>query len=352
MQLVINTAGTALRVKDGLFQIAQGDRKQEVAPKKVGSIWITTAVMITTDALLLAIENNIDVVFLNRFGDPFGRIWHDRPGSITTIRRCQLGLMDSPAGLDLVKEWIGAKVENQAKLLETYRKTRARHSPEITICLDTMRLCIQELLVVQGIPNEQREKIMNIEGRAARDYFALLAQLIPERFRFQGRSRNPAGDEFNCLLNYSYGVLYGKVERACVLAGLDPYIGILHTDNYNKKSLVFDLIENFRIWADETVMGLFAARQVKETMFDPLKNGFTLNKEGKTVLLGRFMAFLEEPIRFRNRNIKRQDVIQLVCHRVANGLLERATGEEEIEIISSEELLSHEGRGTPDVGGV
>ena len=42
-------------------------------------------------------------------------------------------------------------------------------------------------------------------------------------------------------------MLYSLVERACIVAGLDPFVGFLHTDNYNKKSLVFDLIEPFRV---------------------------------------------------------------------------------------------------------
>jgi hypothetical protein len=37
------------------------------------------------------------------------------------------------------------------------------------------------------------------------------------------------------MLNYGHGVLYSMVEKACIIAGLDPYIGVLHTDNYNNK---------------------------------------------------------------------------------------------------------------------
>jgi len=35
----------------------------------------------------------------------------------------------------------------------------------------------------------------------------------------------PAKDEFNAMLNYGYGMLYGMIERSVVVAGLDPYIG-------------------------------------------------------------------------------------------------------------------------------
>ncbi|MGC8798574.1 MAG: CRISPR-associated endonuclease Cas1 [candidate division WOR-3 bacterium] len=93
----------------------------------------------------------------------------------------------------------------------------------------------------------------------------------------------PAQDEFNALLNYAYGILYSRVEKACVIAGLDPYVGIIHTDNYNKKSLVFDIIENYRVWAEEVVINLFASRRVKKEQFDRLHNGMILNREGRAL---------------------------------------------------------------------
>lgn len=343
MQLIINSLGTGIRVQDGCFLISLGDRKESIAPRKVSSILITTGVNLTTDALELALQHNIDVVLLNRFGDPFGRFWHDRLGSVATIRRRQLQLAESPEGTALAKEWLTRKLENQVKFLGKLRSSRTRCSTEITAALEAIRPLMNRLEAIEGLPDEVRETLFQLEAQGARAYFGLLSHLLPERFRFEGRSRNPASDPFNCLLNYAYGVLYGKVERACVLAGLDPYIGILHTDNYNKKSMVFDLIENFRVWADRTVMHLFATRKVADTQFDRLQNGFTLNKEGKALLLERFVAFLEESIRFGGRHVKRQDAIQLFCHRLANRLLGKPA-DPVPDIITEEELLAGEGR--------
>jgi CRISPR-associated protein Cas1 len=144
---------------------------------------------------------------------------------------------------------------------------------------------------------------------------------MPDRFKFQGRSRNPAKDEFNALLNYTYGILYSSVEKACIIAGLDPYIGFIHTDNYNKKSLVFDLIENYRAWAEEVVINLFAKRKVKVEFFTKIPNGLVLNSEGKAALISEFTSFMEESIRYRGRNIKRHNIIQYDCHRIANELI-------------------------------
>ena len=66
-----------------------------------------------------------------------------------------------------------------------------------------------------------------------------------------------ARDGLNSALNYGYGILYGQMERALVLAGLDPYAGFIHADRPGKPSLTLDLIEEFRQpVVDRTVLGL------------------------------------------------------------------------------------------------
>lgn len=293
----------------------------EISCKKVSSILISTAAYITTDAIKMAMENNIDLVFLNEFGDPYGRVWHPKLGSTTLIRRKQLEIADTLEGLNMAIDWVKTKSGNQIDLLKRLRKTRPQKSAEITSYIEKLENVFKGLESLSGTIDENRGSIMGIEGSAGRIYFSALSFLMPDRFKFKGRSRNPAADEFNALLNYSYGVLYSFVEKACIIAGLDPYVGFIHTDHYNKKSLVFDLIENYRVWADETVVNLFASRKVKAEHFNKLPKGMTLNKEGKTTLLSGFNSFMDESIRYRGRNIKRSNIIQFDCHRIANDLI-------------------------------
>jgi len=321
MQLVINTYGSYLQKNGDCFKVKKDDQVFEVSVKKVSSIMITTAAYITTDAIKLAMDHNIDIIFLDEFGDPFGRVWHSKLGSTTLIRRRQLEIAEIEDGLKLAVSWVINKFDNQIELLKRLRNTRTQKSAEITAYIEKLENGRNSLDNISGTIDDRRGTIMGIEGSAGRIYFECLSFLMPDRYRFDGRSRNPAKDEFNALLNYSYGVLYSKVEKACIIAGLDPYVGIIHTDHYNKKSLVFDLIENFRIWADETVINLFAGRKVKQEHFDTLKNGFTLNKDGKAVLIESLSKFLDESIRYSGRNIKREDVMQFECHRIANGLI-------------------------------
>ena len=56
-----------------MFFVKNDDKVFEVSEKKVDSILITTSATITTDAIKFAVENNIDIVFLDNFGDPYGQ---------------------------------------------------------------------------------------------------------------------------------------------------------------------------------------------------------------------------------------------------------------------------------------
>lgn len=321
MQLVINTYGSYLQKNGECFKVKTDDKVFEISCKKISSILISTAAYITTDAIKMAMENNIDIVFIDDFGEPYGRVWHPKLGSTTLIRRRQLEIAETEEGLKLALDSVKTKFNNQIELLKRLRQTRPNKSSEITTYIEKLTSVMTGLENIKGTVSECRGTIMGIEGNGGRIYFESLSFLMPDRFKFEGRSRNPAQDEFNALLNYSYGILYSLIEKACIIAGLDPYVGFVHTDHYNKPSLVFDLIENYRIWADEIVVNLFAARKVKTEHFDKIPNGMTLNKDGKAMLITDFNTFMDESIRYRGRNIKRANIIQFDCHRLANYLI-------------------------------
>jgi CRISPR-associated protein Cas1 len=71
----------------------------------------------------------------------------------------------------------------------------------------------------------------------------------------------------------------------------------------------------------KTEVYMFSQRKVKKEYFDEIKNGLTLNKEGKAALIQDLNETFEKGIRYRGRNIKNRDIIQFECHRIANGLI-------------------------------
>jgi CRISPR-associated protein Cas1 len=107
-----------------------------------------------------------------------------------------------------------------------------------------------------------------------------------------------------------------------MIAGLDPYVGFLHRDDYNQKSMVFDFIEPYRIFVETTVFRLCSAKKVNKAHTDEITNGITLNKEGKELLVTALNNYMEvETIRYKGRNQTRANAMQQDAHTFANELI-------------------------------
>ena len=172
MQLVINTYGSYLRKNGDCFLVKNEDKVFEVSVKKVDSIMITTSAYLSTDALKFAIENNIDVIFLDEFGDPYGRVWHSKLGSTVLIRRKQLEISATEEGLELSKEWVIRKLENQADFLERLKRPREDKAEKLEESIKGLAEIAQKLTALAGMIDERRGTIMGLEGSAGRIYFS------------------------------------------------------------------------------------------------------------------------------------------------------------------------------------
>src|SRR5215210_8751214 len=111
MQIYLNTYGTYLHVKDEMFEIRVPVKdaepvKQHIAAHKIQTIVIATSASLSTDAVRLALMNNIDIIFTHSDGHPMGRIWHSKLGSTTKIRKRQLEASLSKEAVTFTKEWI------------------------------------------------------------------------------------------------------------------------------------------------------------------------------------------------------------------------------------------------------
>jgi len=321
VQLVINSPGTFITQKDGLFRLKNKDKHFDISPLKIESIIISNQAMITTQAIATAMENNIDIVFLNGYGDPIARIWFARMGSTALIRRKQLEIAENEKGLELVTDMIRQKIENQADFLKKLMYARPGRKKLFESPIKIIDSALSGLAMHDGTIEDARNSIMGFEGTAGRAHFQCLSKIMPEKYLFKGRSRQPAKDPFNAVLNYCYGILYSRIEKACILAGLDPYVGFLHTDNYNKKSMVFDFIEPFRIYAEQTAVYLFTGKKIKDEYFYATDNAVSLNDKGKPVVVDAINSHMEEIVRYKKKNVKRKYIPQHEAHKFANILL-------------------------------
>ena len=352
MQLVVNTYGASVRKEGERFVVRAGEKQQAVSAHKVSSLVIATGAVLSTDAIELAVANNVDIIFLDKYGDPYGRVWQPRLGSTTAVRRRQLESANTDEGLNFARGWVDAKLRHQAEFLAELAQRRPGSGDAFRVALDAIAACRAKLAALVGSLDECRGSVMGLEGTAGRVYFEALSGVMPTNYRFAGRSRHPAKDSFNSALNYAYGVLYSHVERACILAGLDPCVGFLHTDNYAKPSLVFDLIEPFRTVADRTAVLLFTGRRAQVSFFEAVPGGVALSKDGRAALITSLNERLEKAVRYpvrgkagRTRNLKQRDVIRHEAHALANALLGK---NRELTVVETRSLWAEAAAAAPD----
>jgi len=312
-----------------MFQVKFTDEdgetvKKKIPPKKVTSIILDKGTSLTYEAVKTALSHNIDIVFAEGDGAPIGRVWHSKLGSTTRIRKRQLEASLNSKAVFWIKSWVSDKVKNQIALLNDLKKHRSAKSAKIEKTVEIMDGMLNKIEALSGkIIPDIADTIRGYEGTAGRMYFKILSELLSNEYQFNGRSYRPAEDPFNAFLNYGYGILYSRIEKSIMIAGLDPYVGFLHRDDYNQTSFVFDFIEPYRPFVDLTVYRLFSGKKVTGDHFHSITNGIGLTKPGKKLIVESFIKrFDVDKIRYRGRNQTRMNAIQQDAHTFANKLIE------------------------------
>jgi CRISP-associated protein Cas1 len=315
--LYINKRGSSLSVKGGRFRVRNTEMESYIPVHQVTSIFMHTATSITHDVISLAIQHDIEILFIDRKGFPVGRIWSHKFGSISTIRKNQLAFSKSVQSVQWIREILIEKTNNQLLVLELVSLI-SDYSIKYD---DTQSKLLRSTDKLKNYTNEDRSETFTsfrgYEGSASSAYLRQLSLMLPIQYQFNKRSQRPAFDPFNCLLNYAYGMLYGICESALITVGLDPAIGIMHRDEYNRPVLVYDFIEIYRHWADYTVCHLCVQEVVAEDFFDIDNQQFWLNNIGKRILIQTFNDYLAEIVQVEGLSRSRVQHLHLNAQKLA-----------------------------------
>jgi CRISPR-associated protein Cas1 len=319
MELVINTFGTSLSRDNEGFVITSKDGRQRIPADGIKSIQISRGAQITSDAVMLAVEREIEVLFMDKSGMPIGRIWSPKYGSVSTIRKGQLNFTFTEDALAWIKGIIMKKIENQQALLlmmSSNDKTIIAKRDKAISRLEDYRTKIQ--VIEADIVSDVASQLRGWEGIASKFYFDTLNLFIPEAYRFKERSQHPATDIVNAMLNYGYGILYGRIEGALIKAGVDPYVGILHRDDYNRPVLVYDVIEIYRIWVDYVVYSLVAQQVINDDYYSIRDDGsYWLESLGRRILIQSLNDYFDEVIEIQGTTRTRLNQINLYAQQLA-----------------------------------
>ncbi len=270
--LIVEEFGSFIGKHSERLIVMKGEEKLAQAPLlHLESVLIAgNGVSISADAVRECAERGIPIHFVSGSGTAYASLYSAGLTGTIVTRRAQLEAFKNARGLAAAIAFASGKIQNQANLLKYMGKYRKETAPELyeelRLRADEVAEHVLELERVQRLPevrdgsatlDDVRAELMGIEGRAAQRYWGAIKMVLPESCGWPGREGRGATDPVNGALNYGYGILYGQVERALVLAGLDPYAGFMHADRPGKPSLTLDFIEEFRQpVVDRTVFGL------------------------------------------------------------------------------------------------
>ncbi len=286
--LVVDGFGVSLNVTRGHLLLRDGlgrhrrDRRLPRAQRTVRRIVILGHTgQITLDAVRWCHDTGIAIVQLDCDGTVL--LTAGQPGvDDPRLRRAQAAAPAGPVGVEIAKELLGAKLDGQAAVAGELLQARP------------VAGAIREL-ANQLRDAEDLVRCRDLEAQASNAYFAAWsttvtcrfaerdAAKVPDQWKIfaartsplqrSGRSPRNAADPINALLNYGYALAEAETRLAAIAVGLDPGLGVVHTDQRNRDSLALDLLEPLRPLVERHVLQLLAARHFRASDFHETRQG-------------------------------------------------------------------------------
>lgn len=279
MEIVLNSYGSSLSRSNSNFLVCNEETSQIIPVYGITRIYLWKCTRVSTDAILLALDNDIDIVLMDRRGDVKGRVWNCKFGSIAAIRKGQLYFEGSDEGVVWIKRTLTRKIQGQVSILRVYAEQMAESldayaKRRLAWSIKKMEESVEQISSLESVSLlPVASTLRGMEGLASKVYFQSIALLIPRELKFRKRQQRPALDVINAMLNYGYAILYNRVENALIKVGVDPAVGLLHVDNYHRPVFTYDVIEPYRCWVDQVVWQMAVGGEVKSGMGEPSDDG-------------------------------------------------------------------------------
>lgn len=225
-------------------------------------------------------DRNISLCYVNPNGKFLARVTGSVKGNVVLRKKQYEVSMNETDSLEISKNCIIGKIYNARWVLE--RATRD-HSLQIDTekVKSASKMLKDDAIRVQK--SQSKEQLRGYEGEAASVYFSVFDELILQQkkdFVFSDRNRRPPTDNVNAMLSFVYTLLTNNIASALETVGLDPYVGMMHTDRPGRASLALDMIEELRpVLADRFVLSLINKKVVNVKDFIKKENGAVLMKD-------------------------------------------------------------------------
>ena len=306
--IIINDFGLFLGLKSQRLTIKKdGNIINEFALNRVKTIQVLSkGVGLSSDLINSCSQRGIKI-FFNTF-DSFSALHTMYEHKSVQIRINQVQNSQNNIGLNLARELIIGKLKNQrATLLYSSRniKNELKNS--------TINFFDKSILQLKNKKELSKEFILGIEGACADRYFNYLKQmeLFPNSFEY--RTKRYSEEITNIALNYGYAILQNFIYKSCINAGLEPYLGVLHSTRSAKPSLVLDIMEEYRSFVvDRNVIKLRAKlRDTKK--FDTIKKDVAKN----------ILKTLGKRYKYNHKKLTLESIIQRQIYKLSGYFAEQ-----------------------------
>ena len=217
---------------DTLPDTFKKDAERTIPIEDIGVVVLDNKrITLTTGVMEALLDNNCAVITCDDKSMPVGLLLPLCGNTLQAERFKNQIDASLPLKKQLWQQTVRQKILNQAKVLATNAGAENRNM----------------LAWANDIKSGDSE---NMEARAAAYYWKSIFPEIP------GFIRGREGEPPNNLLNYGYAILRACVARGLVGSGLLPTLGIHHHNRYNAYCLADDIMEPYRPYVDQLVIGI------------------------------------------------------------------------------------------------
>ena len=279
--LYVLTPGGFVRQKGGRLLLEhQGETQASRRLLDIAHLAVFGNVTVSSGAIRACLEQDTPILWFTSGGwfsgyaVPHGGSW--------VARRMAQTVLALEAGRDAIAAaFVAGKLRNQRTLVRRLGGEAQRDA------VDQLGDLVR---TVEAGPDPVA--LLGLEGTGARIYFEGFPALLKrhgDEFRFEGRNRRPPTDPVNAMLSFAYALLVRDMTVACLAAGLDPQVGLLHRPRHGRPSLALDLAEEFRpLVGDSTVITAVNNGEVRPRDFVRRAGAVALTETGRKRIIAAY----------------------------------------------------------------
>jgi len=306
----LTKTGKLVRKENTVYFMSK-DHRFLLPINKIHTIYVYGKVSVTSGVLSYLAKNGVCIHFFNKYGF-FEGSFYPRETLVSgdiTIRQAE-HYLDGEKRLTIAREILSGSFDNIRKNLLYYKvEEKAEKIEELK----------KSLYSADTIP-----RLMNVEGNVWNIYYEGFDEILPEKFKFEKRTRRPPENMVNCLISFANSLVYSTVLSEIYNTQLNPSVSFLHEPFERRFSLSLDLSEVFKPFlGDRTIFKLLNKGLIGEDHFRKDVNYCLLNDEGKRIFLRDFDERLKTTIKHRSlgRNVSYQRLVRLECYKLIKHLL-------------------------------